>query len=353
MRKRTSPQSSIVGEPIENANNADICFYNKETDNKVIVDANEFTAEEYPLSSFTPIGIVVIPSSHTNEGRPRIISLANMSCITPNKGSVYKQTMCFGGRNFIIEDLSLNTKFPYIGNVIDNLTNDSQVRFSDENCYLSSDSDDFNYENPMNLKEHYYYRGLYLFKDYFNYMCSPYKEDDSKDERYFDTSNTSNVLADFDGKGNTEKILSVDNSYSTDWQLYLNVSNKGYNQYVHPAAECCYRFHTDGTNQGDWYLPSAGELGYVIARKHSIDNVIRKINKEYLEEAEKEKEQDDELEEIKEKLDKPLGSLLSNSIYWTSTQYSDKYSIYICFNNGYVNAYYKCLNCCVRAFLIL
>lgn len=80
----------------------------------------------------------------------------------------------------------------------------------------------------------------------------------------------------------------------------MNVSNKGYNQYVHPAAQCCYRFHTEGTNQGDWYLPSAGELGYAIARKHSIDNVIRKINKEYFEEAEKEK--DDELEEIKEKI---------------------------------------------------
>lgn len=112
-------------------------------------------------------------------------------------------------------------------------------------------------------------------------MCSPYKEDGSKEERYFDTSNTGNVLADFDGKWNTEKILEVDNSNSTDWKTATTISNASSNKYVHLAAQCCWRYHTDGTSQGDWYLPSAGELGYALARQDSINLSINTINTQY------------------------------------------------------------------------
>ena len=64
MRKRTLLSNNIIGKPIEKANYADICFYNKENDNKIIVGSEDFSAENYPLSRFTPIGIVAIPSSH-------------------------------------------------------------------------------------------------------------------------------------------------------------------------------------------------------------------------------------------------------------------------------------------------
>lgn len=31
----------------------------------------------------------------------------------------------------------------------------------------------------------------------------------------------------------------------------------------YPAGWCCWRYHTEGTNQGDWYMPSGGELSYI------------------------------------------------------------------------------------------
>ena len=97
MRKRVL-LSSKLGKPIENANYADVCFYDKENDNKIIVELTEINATDYPLSRFTPIGIVAVPSEHTVEKRPRITSLVNMNCDTPDSGSVTEyQYIRWGG----------------------------------------------------------------------------------------------------------------------------------------------------------------------------------------------------------------------------------------------------------------
>ena len=88
MRKRSLLSNNIIGKPIETANYADICFYDKENDNKIIVGSEDFSVDEYPLSRFTPIGIVAVPSEHTDEQRPRILSLAEMNYNTPDSGNV-------------------------------------------------------------------------------------------------------------------------------------------------------------------------------------------------------------------------------------------------------------------------
>lgn len=88
MRKRALLSNNVIGKPIEEANYADICFFDKINKNKIIVETETFSAEDYPLSRFTPIGIVAVPSSHTDEKRPRITSLVNMNSDTPDSGSV-------------------------------------------------------------------------------------------------------------------------------------------------------------------------------------------------------------------------------------------------------------------------
>ena len=321
MRKRSLLSNNNIIKPIETANYADICFYDKENDEKIIVSSEDFSADYFPLSHYTPIGIVAVPSSHTNEQRPRIISLAAMH-LTPDSGNVTAQYYIFwGGRGYEVTDLPNKDQYPYLSS----LSEDGSVNYRTGACYLPSDAFSGETDNPLNSLEGFYENYSYL-------MCSPYKEDGSKEPRYFDISNTCNVLADFDGKSNTEKILAVDNSNSTTWQTATTIDNSTNNQYVHPAAQCCWRHHTDGTKQGDWYLPSMGEFGYALARKGSINLAINMLNTQY---------------------STTLGIPFNPNYYWSSTQYETMLAVGMNFSGGRVTNEYKYSLFYVRAFLAL
>lgn len=253
----------------------DICLVNNNTLDKLIVDGEEYNLDIYPKEQYTPIGVVVVPSSHTDDGTARVISLVSMSNETPDSGNITGYGCYWGGYGSDISTLKNLQYSPRINTDLSNPFENTQriIDWGSGVCYLSSDYL-FNTEyegvtNPYDIAT--------CYASSSQYACpSPYLNDGSRNEIYHNTANTGNILADMDGKRNTEKILSLDNSYSTDWQTG-RIKNIEDNEFIHPTAQCCWRYHTFGTNQGDWYLPSAGELGYLIARFKPINNSIGKI----------------------------------------------------------------------------
>lgn len=83
---------------------------------------------------------------------------------------------------------------------------------------------------------------------------------------------TANSLSDFAGKSNTEFLCSKATAQA-DWKTATTITNK-YESGYHPTACVCWRFHTVGTSQGDWYLPAHGELGYCCVRYKLINETI-------------------------------------------------------------------------------
>jgi hypothetical protein len=68
---------------------------------------------------------------------------------------------------------------------------------------------------------------------------------------------------DFNGKYNTSVLINLA-TRQTNWKdapIIENWGNEGY----YPAACCCWLYRTEGTTQGDWYLPACGELGHVMS----------------------------------------------------------------------------------------
>ena len=330
MRRRLLVENELPIKPVEESVAADICLVENSTLNKYIVDWNSYSTDLFPLEQYTTIGVVVVPANHTDDGTARIISLVSMDYNNPEVGSTDGHVgMAWGGYGSDISTLPNLTQVPSIGDSPTELTGEQTLKewLNLSSPEMSSDYYDNEYRNP--------YDTATCYGRAYSCVPSPYLNDGSRNPIYHSTDNTGNAYADMNGKGNTEKILAVDNSVSTDWQTastIVNNTSSSTNTQPHTAAQCCWRYHTVGTNQGDWYLPAAGELGYLASRWKVINTSINKI-----------------ISSAVEALVLPVGNY-----WWSSTECSSDRAVRLRFysDHAYIgNANDKYDNRYIRAFL--
>ena len=269
-RRRLLMSQAVQNPPVTTDNYVagDIAFYDSTDDKIVLVHNEDINTDTYPADRYTPIGVVVIPNSHDvyGDGSCGVMSLMEMSCKTPTTGSVYKQPIQFGVFGTDISSLFNLNQVP-IGNTengipINQLTTGylPSDRFSTTQCL--HDNNVF-YQNNASDQT----------------IPSPYLTDDSRNPGYYQTTSplsTNNCLADFDGRGNTDKIIIQRGT--KDYSSWKPTQDSGTD---YPAASCCDMFYTKGTNQRDWYLPAIGELGYVVLTANKTDEMIKNILSTY------------------------------------------------------------------------
>ena len=274
MRRRTFLTVSNEGIDVSKAVACDICLYNKTTDKLLIVEASKFNISEYPSSNYSPVGVVVIPGSHDvyGDGSCGVMSLKEMNYSTPDTGSTSYQQI-YWGQNGV--DIYIMTNYNQVCYVGSNGTVNQTVQGVNINSFLPSDNFT-TLQNPYDKDTYFYYKD----NDY--YAPSPYNEDDTRNPAYYQTaspSSSKNALSYFDGMGNTTKLIKLATGQS-NWKTASTITNNSGSGYS-PAACCCWRYHTEGTNQGDWYLPACGELGYMMVKFNKINQTISTLTSAY------------------------------------------------------------------------
>lgn len=288
----------------------DICLANTNGDKKFIK-----VGESIP-DGYEPIGVVVIPSSHDvyGTGECAVLSLKWMNYTTPDKGSISRHFMCWGG-NKVDTSLYNYTSAASIGYASAQTETVSLKGYP----YLPSDA----FARPFCTKD----KNASYSDSKKIAAPSPYLTDGSRNSQYYTTTGN-NALSDFDGVGNT-KVLTGLATGQSDWKTAINILNNYVSTY-YPAACCCWRYHTVGTNQGDWYLPACGELGYLCARLETINNAIQ-----YL-------------------IDSGFSdscSLVSSNRLWSSSEVNSDHARDVGMDSGIVNSNIKDAVDSVRAFL--
>ena len=290
-------------------NLADAVFYDSNSNSFITMSPDEITGV---IDGYTPIGVVVIPASHDvyGTGECGVISLAEMNYNTPDTGSTEYQDIYWGG-------YGTDTSLPNYNKV--NLVNGTTLNYG----YLPSDQ--FTGTTSLDGVSKYYDNDS-------DNAPSPYNADGSRNEAYYTTAySTANALSDFDGVGNTAVLTELATSQS-DWKTATTITNNSGAGY-YPAACCCWRFHTAGTSQGQWYLPACGEMGYVINRISAINTTINKVLSVY---------------------SSVVAVAVHNSyVYWSSSEYNASNARYLHAYHGFVLNYVKNYNLYVRAFLRL
>ena len=296
---------------------ADVLIYDKQEGRKFILK-NGTDFSKYPADRYIPIGVVVVPGTHNvyGDGSCGVMSLKAMNCDTPSAGSTSEQYILWGVSSTNISGLPNLDQVP-IGNTSNGIPTGStdagylpSDRYSDTQCVHDTDA--------------YYSSGIS------SYIPSPYLTDGNRNPGYYQTtlpSSSSNALADFNGIGNTEKIITQRGTKDyNSWKPTYN------SQTDYPAASCCDMFCTEGTSQGDWYLSACGELGYIIPPLNKINDAIDKMHTAY---------------------GSSVGVELStNDYYWSSTESDSNYAYVVgTFTGGVANHNKKYDDRYIRAWL--
>jgi hypothetical protein len=127
---------------------------------------------------------------------------------------------------------------------------------------------------------------------------SPYLTVDGKNEPnpayYAEISGYNNALSDFTGLSNTQILVELDSA-------------------KHRAANHCWTY-SDGVSTTQWYLPSIGELGYMMPRVNEINAGLAAVFAVQLD---------------------------SSCICWSSSECSSNTAYTVQTNVGYVQCLYK------------
>ena len=329
--------ASIVG---------DIVMYDNQSNKMIHCKPSEYSQETYPDSQYTPIGIVVIPSSHTDDGKDVIMSLAVMSAKTPNVGITTMEELSgqtssnyylrFGGEGRELTSFTTNDKVPYIascpvsgkvsdfGDVAFETINEDQSQ--KENWRLFAFSNDMysdgELKNPNNTSEGYFKLMIDELKKRAKvlFVPSPYTSSGEKNPQYFQTPEDggNNILTYFNGSELNKLYLSQIQG-GEDWKTNETINNQSGVQDF-PYIQCCWRFSTEGTKQGDWYVPTAGECGYVCSKMKEI------------------KEGYDKMVEAKKSVINIIDMETMPVGFWVSNYISDTYGLLFApFNSAFVS----------------
>ena len=280
-----------------------VALSNSEGDIKYVKDKNLQTFKNNTENNpYVPIGIVVIPKSHTQvilpDGDPRkgcniIMSLKAMSVDTPEEGGSSEQEISWGDVNKDIIEL---TNYNVVNCYVDT-TQDSSTLTTNGTASLPSDKFD---QMPSNVCPSIKYS---LDSSTTKKLApSPYKVVDGEwlpNEDYYTTRvSTFNALSDFEGPKNT-KIL-TDNVTVENWKTVKPTVNS-FSAGNYPAACCCARFKTIGTHsfvdmlnrnteedtKEYWkqtkvcFMPDCGELCYILPNFKVNNMALNNINSLY------------------------------------------------------------------------
>lgn len=329
MRRRTLFNSENGIDPSK-SNVGDICFYNRSNGRVIIVDGREWSIQKYPYSRYEPIGIVVVPGIHDvyGDGSCGVMSLKSMDLNNPDEGSNTEKLASWGGEGYDTPLPNLN-EVCFVGIAMDEIVHEELQGIIDDASLPSTKffGDYDSVHNPYDQGTAYD-----IINNYTYFAPSPYKNDGSRNPLYYQTtfpSSEKNGLSDFDGFGNT-KILCDMAIGQADWKTSETIYDKADANY-YPAACCCWRFHTHGTKQGQWYLPACGEMGYVVVRINKINDTISQLITSYGD---------------------TIGLVVDDyERYMTSTEHSETGEVVIFMSQGVVQGFAKHLDFYIRSFL--
>ena len=202
-----------------------------------------FSSEVLPVSDGkTPIALCIAPPNFFGDNEPaRWMSLKYMNYTTPEIGSLSPQGMCWGNYGIDIESISNLRKVYQDGTSWGYHTADWIIGTQNKIPTLFDENNNWNISILGSVNEY--------------------------------------AVTDIDGKNKTDKLITTANA-QLNWRIDTTIDNSGGTNYA-PAACCCVRYYTLGTNSNNWYLGAGGEMSIIVVKRNDINIKLSAINAIY------------------------------------------------------------------------
>ena len=271
--------------------------YDTNTSKLKPIAGEAYNTTDYPQDVYIPVGVIVMPASHTEDGYARMMSLKLMGVKTLDDGSItygaYDATNMtdydnMGGIEYASPDYYTATgateglinyyadkteNFPVAQNSVSISYNDSPNSYElggNEGMLYYTNVDITDTIGPMLGSSMWIPDGDTGYgwnsavgpideSNYTYFMPSPYNADGTPNMniRAVDTN-----MEMVHGKKASDMVI----------EYAANTGNR------FDIFEATNNYSTDGTNQGDWYVPSPLELSYFSARMKEIYSTLNKMN---------------------------------------------------------------------------
>ena len=257
------------------------------------------------------VGICVIPNGLLPDRKARFMSVKPITTES-TAGSTSENDFIWSNNSRTVLPKQY-TDVPCVGLNEDNGTGviTNQVEHPYYKGFMPSDSENSYFTALTALTNPYDSVTKFAFNDSDHHIRSPFMNNGAFNENYstlFTTDGTAfdNALSDFDGFRNTQILIKDDDVV---------------------AAKHCAIFNP-GYGNGKWYLPAAGELGFIMPRFEVINSKLSALGSSGVQ-------------------------LDAGGEYWSSTEYDDYDAWYVGTTSGAVSGAGKYENKYVRAFLTL
>lgn len=264
----------------------DIFAFNRQTGKKEII-SRDIPIESIDTETYEPIGIVVIPGNHNvyGTGECGIMALLSASLSTPDVGSVTTNTigdsvMMWG--QYGVQDIPDICQW-YVEAVMQGMMDKDIIETitgSASRFCIPLMQDDLDKGVECLTEPGLFYTNI--TSNGYGYAPSPYAHGEMRNALYhIPTTNikSNNILANFASRELNDVMLQYITEQA-DWQTAKTITEKSARGYCNPIASC-WRFMTSGTEHGDWYCPTSGELGYLCVRYDKINSIIDRLQSHF------------------------------------------------------------------------
>lgn len=261
------------------------------------IAGEEYNTTDYPQDVYEPVGVVIMPASHTEDGLARMMSLklmgvktdgdevtygaydvSNYSEFDNNGGIAWANPNTSDVNNLINWVLSNYSNDPRVNSIMTNISPSISYTDTTPNPYSVGGEKGVVYYTNVNDNKFAQLSNLSFIEDPDNPGYGWYDVTNNGVPAVYDVAMPSPYLKD----GSANEAMRV--SGTTMGITHGSVVSDIVNQYAEVSGErfdifaATKAYSTNGTQKGDWYVPSLLELAYLAARMKEIYSTVNKMN---------------------------------------------------------------------------